>query len=327
MLGADTRHVRGWLRRIASVTLAASALACLAGCGGGPGAPSSGGLLSGATGWFGGSTKIVVAPIIGTTPQVAQEMTDALVAAGKDRKLTLLPDGGKAGYTLRGYLVATSEGKGSKIAYIWDVNDAEGSRVVRVSGEEVIATRSGNDPWSGVDSAAIRSIAGKTTSQLAASLSRGGGGSASSVAAAPDSSPGPSPGPATTASAASPSVASPKAAGVLVSPVSGAPGDGQRSLTTALKKRLYAGGVKLANGTAVNVYMVKGSVSLTDASGGKQSIRIDWQVLDPNGKKLGTVSQQNTVPQGSLNGPWGAIADAAAGAAASGIIKLLPKSS
>jgi hypothetical protein len=114
---------------------------------------------------------------------------------------------------------------------------------------------------------------------------------------------------------------------VLVQPVSGAPGDGQRSLTIALKKRLYAGGVKLANGTSVGVYMVKGSVKLSDTSGGKQSIRIDWQVLDPAGKKLGTVSQQNTIPRGSLNGPWGAIADAAAGAAADGIIKLLPKTS
>jgi hypothetical protein len=54
---------------------------------------------------------------------------------------------------------------------------------------------------------------------------------------------------------------------------------------------------------------------------------IDWQVLDPTGKKLGTVSQQNMIPRGSLNGPWGAIADAAASAAADGIIKLLPKSS
>ena len=163
------------------VALAACALACLSGCGGGPGGPSSGGFFSGATSLFGGSTKIAVAPIIGTTPQVAEELTTALVAAGKDRKLTLLPDGGKANYTLRGYLVASSEGKGSKISYIWDVNDAQGSRVARVSGEEVIATRSGSDPWSGVDSAAIRSIAGKTTSQLAASLSRGGG-SASAVA-------------------------------------------------------------------------------------------------------------------------------------------------
>jgi hypothetical protein len=312
--------VRGCLRRIASVALAAFALAFLSGCGGGPGGPSSGGILSGATGWFGGSTKIAVAPIIGTTPEVAQQMTAALVAAGKDRNLTLLPDGGKATYTLRGYLVASSEKRGSKISYIWDVNDAQGSRVARISGDEVIATRSGSDPWSGVDSAAIRSIAGKTTSQLAASLSRSGG-SASAPAAVSDRAP------AATASTPTASVASPRAAGVVVAPVSGAPGDGQRSLTTALKKRLYAGGVKLANGTAANVYMVKGSVKLVEASGGKQSIRIDWLVLDPSGKKLGTVSQQNTIPKGSLNGPWGAIADAAAGAAADGIIKLLPKSS
>lgn len=324
-MGADTRYVRGWLRRIAPAAVAAFAFACLSGCGGGPAGPSSGGLFSGATSLFGGSKKIAVAPIIGTTPQVAQELSDALVAAGKERGLTLLPDGGKANYTLRGYLVATSEGKSSKITYIWDINDAGGQRVARVSGEEVVAGRAGADPWSSVDSAAIRSIAGKTASQLSASMPRGGGrGSVSSVAAASDTAPAAT---ASTAAAASPRVASVKPGGVVVAPVSGAPGDGQRSLTTALKKRLYAGGVKLANGPAVNVYMVKGSVKLTDASGGKQSIRIDWQVLDPSGKKLGTVSQQNMIPKGSLNGPWGAIADAAAGAAAAGIIKLLPKSS
>ncbi len=78
---------------------------------------------------------------------------------------------------------------------------------------------------------------------------------------------------------------------------------------------------------AVKSFKEKNQKYTADATGGKQSIRIDWLVLDPNGKKLGTVSQQNTIPKGSLNGPWGAIADAAAGAAAAGIIKLLPKSS
>ncbi len=321
-MGADTRHVRGWLRRIAPAALAAFALACLTGCGGGPGGPSSSGIFSGATSLFGGSKKIALAPVIGTTPQVAQQLSDALVAAGSERGLTIVPAGSKANYTLRGYLIATNEGKGAKITYIWDVNDAGGQRVARVSGDEIVPGRAGADPWANVDSAAIRSIAGKTASQLAASMPRGGG-SASAVAAATDSTPTAT---ASTAPIRAP-VAAPKANGVVVAPVAGAPGDGTRSLTTALKKRLYAGGIKLANGTAANVYMVKGTVSLADASGGKQSIRIDWQVLDPNGKKLGTVSQQNTIPRGSLNGPWGAIADAAAGAAAAGIIKLLPKSS
>jgi hypothetical protein len=302
------------------MAVAAFAFACLSGCGGGPGGPSSG-FLSGATSWFGGSKKIAIAPIIGATPQVSEELTQALVAAGKDRGLTLLSESAKADYTLRGYLVAINEGKGSKITYIWDVNDSQGSRITRVTGEEVIAARSGSDPWSGVDSATIRSIAGKTTSQLAASMPHGRSSPARAVAARSDAAP------AATASTPSATPASTKPAGVLVQPVSGAPGDGQRSLTVALKKRLYSGGVKLANGPAVNVYLVKGSVKLADASGGKQNIRIDWQVLDPSGRKLGTVSQQNTIPKGSLNGPWGAIADAAAGAAADGIIKLLPKSS
>src|SRR5262245_43212559 len=245
--------MRGWVGRISSITLAALALASLAACGGGPGGPSGGGLLSGATSWFGGSTKIAIAPIIGTPPEIAAQMTDALVVAGKDRKLTLLPSGGKATYTLRGYLVASSEKQGAKISYIWDVTDAQGQRVARVSGDEIIAKRAGSDPWSAVDAAAIRSIAGKTTSQIAASLPRGRSSTPVVADAAPSSSGSSSTSAisppatstatttATAATAAGPSrTPAPKAAGVLVQPVSGAPGDGQRSLTIALKKRLYA---------------------------------------------------------------------------------------
>ncbi len=315
----------GCFKRIVTRALAVLAVACLAACGGGPGSPSSSGssFWSSATSLLSRSTKVAVAPIIGTPPQVATDLTDALVVAGKDRNLTLLPGTEKANYTLRGYLVASNERGGAKITYIWDVTDAQGGRVARVSGDEMVAAKAGGDPWAGVDSATLRSIAGKTTSQLAATLSRGGGSSAPSAVAASDASPSP----ATTAAAAPAAAPSAKSNGVVVAPVAGAPGDGQRSLTTALKKRLYAGGIKLANGTSDNVYMVKGSVVMSDASGGKQSIRIDWLVLDPTGKKLGTVSQQNTIPRGSLNGPWGAVADAAAGAAAAGIIKLLPKSS
>jgi len=318
-LHADSRHVRGLVRRIAGLALAALAAASLAGCGGGSGSGMSG-LLSGASGMFGGSPKVAVAPIIGAPEKVTKELTQALVVAGQDRNLTFLPGASGADYTLRGYLLAVPERRGSKISYIWDVTDAKGARVTRVSGETTAPRGTRSDPWRGVDSAKIRDIANKTASQLAGNLPGGRSGSSSpAVAAAPAAT-------ATTASAARPAPA-PKPSGVLVASVSGAPGDGKRSLVTALKKRLYKDGVKLANGSASNVYTVKGIVKLSSASGGKEKIRIDWQVIDPNGKRLGTVSQQNTIPKGSLNGPWGAIADAAAGAAADGIIKLLPKSS
>jgi len=300
------------------LVLAAFAFACLAGCGGG--GASMGGLLSGASNIFGSSPKVSIAPIIGAPDKVTTELTQALVTAGKERNLTLTPGASaSSNYILRGYLLASPQRRGAKVSYIWDVTDAKGTRVTRVSGEQTVSKGSRSNPWSGVDSTVIRSIAGKTTSQLAAELPGGRSGSSTPVAASAPA--------ATAATTAAARPAAPKPQGVLVAPVSGAPGDGRRSLTTALKKRLYKDGIKLANGTTSNVYTVKGIVKLTDASGGKQKIRIDWQVLDPNGRRLGTVSQQNTIPKGSLNGPWGAIADAAAGAAADGIIKLLPKSS
>jgi hypothetical protein len=281
------------------------------------------GLLSGAGSFFSGSPKVGIAPIIGAPQNIANDLTQALVVAGEERDLTLLAGTTGGNYTLRGYLLATPDRRGSKISYIWDVNNADGTRVTRVSGEEAVSRGSAADPWSGVDATVIRSIANKTASQLAANL----GGSSTPTAAATSSTSSSASTPRPAATTAAVAATAPKPSGVLVAPVEGAPGDGQRSLATALKKRLYAGGVKLANGPSTNVYTVRGIVKVSSASGGKESIRIDWQVLDPSGKRLGTVSQQNTIPKGSLNGPWGAIADAAAGAAADGIIKLLPKSS
>jgi hypothetical protein len=267
------------------------------------------------------SSRLDLAPIVGAPPDIAKQFARELAAAGADNKLTITPDGTGSPYTLKGYLVATAERKGAKISYILDITDSKGQRVGRVSGEQLIAGRSGADPWSGVSSAALHGLAIKIAPQIAASMS--GGGSPPPVAS------GPAPG-ASAPDTAAPAPTARAAKGpvtTIVAPVSGAPGDGTKSLTAAIKKRLYAKGVKLATVQTGNTYTVKGIVSVTDGSGGKQSIRIDWQVIDPNGKRVGTVSQKNNIPKGSLDGPWGAIADAAAGAAADGIVKLLPKPS
>ncbi len=73
---------------------------------------------------------------------------------------------------LRGYLLASSEKGGSKISYIFDVTDAKGTRVARVSGDELVPGRAA-DPWDAVNGTVLNTIAGKTTSQLAASLPHG----------------------------------------------------------------------------------------------------------------------------------------------------------
>ena len=321
-MGATPPCVRRRLRRIATTALTAAVVFGL--YAGGFAGIAKAGFFSDATSRLFGrsSTRMDLALIVGAPPNIAKQFAQELAAAGSDNKLTITPDGTGSPYTLKGYLVATSERKGAKISYILDITDTKGQRVGRVSGEQLIARRSGADPWSGVDSAALRSLAVTIAPQIAASMS--GGGSPPPAASEPSPRPAPSASAPETAAAAP--AARPKGpVTTIVAPVSGAPGDGTKSLTAAIKKRLYAKGVKLATVQTGNTYTVKGTVSVTDGSGGKQSIRIDWQVLDPNGKRVGTVSQQNNIPKGSLDGPWGAIADAAAGAAADGIVKLLPK--
>src|SRR5262249_58157219 len=107
--------------------------------------------------------------------------------------------------------------------------------------------------------------------------------------------------------------------------VTGAPGDGSSSLASALQRELSSKGITLANKAGATAYRVEGTVTMGQAKEGKQPIQIEWLVRDPQGKKLGTVSQKNEIPAGSLDGAWEGTADQAAGAAAQGIVKLLPQ--
>jgi hypothetical protein len=69
----------------------------------------------------------------------------------------------------------------------------------------------------------------------------------------------------------------------------------------------------------------EGIIRVTAAKGGKQSVRIDWTIFDPDGNTLGGVSQTKIIRKGSLDRKWGPAADAAAGAAVDDIVKLLPR--
>lgn len=315
---------------LAAIAFLLAVIPALAGCGGGS---SMGNIMQGAGGLFAGSPKIAMGPVVGPPKNVTTKLTEALQTAGADRNLTILPSGSEeAEYTLRGYLLSAVDGSRSTISYVWDVNDASGKRVTRVSGEETVARGSGSNPWRGLNSAAMANIANSTASQLAANLPGGRRGSSKPTAtssSSSSSSAGRTAAAATGATAAtgaaasrSQSASAAKPSGVIVGSVTGAPGDGSRALPSSLKKQLRGAGVKVVN-RGSNVYTVKGTVRLTNAGATKQKIRIDWRVLEPNGKAKGTVSQENTIPKGSLNGPWGAIADAAAGAAVPGIKRLV----
>jgi hypothetical protein len=286
--------------------------------------------------------QIAIAPVIGPPETVSKDLQARLTADIERQNIRVAKAPGEpAEYTLRGYVVSSVEKKGSKakISYIWDVTDSSGKGVHRVSGEETAAAAKGGDPWAAVTPPVVEAIAAKTVSSIASwlpahspAVAGGGTGLVQTAAATPPGAPSVQPAVASpqssTPSAAPGTVTGSIKAGSLkarVPNVSGAPGDGSSALRGALQRELARNGVALDDTPSPQTYTVEGKVAVGAGADGKQPITIDWTVADPNGKKLGTVSQKNEVPQGSLDGAWGKTADAAAAAAAQGILKLLPQ--
>ena len=264
------------------------------------------------------TVSVGMAPVVGPPSAVAKKLTKKIASELKKRNINVIK--GKSRYKMRGYVVSSSEESGAKLAYIWDLNNKAGRRQHRITGEKTVSGGNGKNPWKGVNDRVIAAIASDTADQLAGYMVKKNGGAVKTASAPRRRS---SRAPATTASTGK--NAPKRIIMAMVMPVTGAPGDGKASLTKAIKTRLYGKGIRLTSKRTDTVYQVRGVVQVGKASSGKQSIRIDWRVYDPKGKRLGTVTQKNEIPQGSLNGSWGPIADAAAGAAANGISKLLPK--
>ncbi len=288
--------------------------------------------------------KVMVAPIIGApdavAKQIQQEFTNAIekqrvsVAVAKDERVD---------YTLRGYIVAAKDKQGTKVSYIWDVTDPTGKRVNRVTGEEMASAGGSKDPWAALTPTVAQSIAGKAANSFASWLATRGQSAVASAAAHPagvgaqgngEGAQAPAkqavaaatPAPAAPAASASTtgSISSDGPLAAVVPNVNGAPGDGGTSLASALQRELSGKGITVP-GKSASAYRVEGTVTMGPAKEGKQPIHIEWLVRDPQGKKLGTVSQRNEIPEGSLDGSWGKTAEQAAGAAAQGILKLLPQ--
>lgn len=277
------------------------------------------------------SAQFAIAPVIGPPENVSGELRNQLIAdlERQNIRVAKAPDE-KAEYTLRGYVVSSLEKKGnkSKVSYIWDVTDASGKGVHRVSGEETAPAGKSKDPWTAVTPTVVQSIAAKTVTSVtgwmpgAAVASSGtAGGLVQTAATTPGAYTSPTPAKSTVTG----SISKTGAVKALVPTVTGAPGDGSTTLRAALQRELSRSGVPLTESQSPDTYVVEGKVAMGPGKDGKQSITIDWSVTDPTGKKLGTVSQKNEVPQGSLDGSWGKTADAAAAAAAQGIVKLLPQ--
>jgi hypothetical protein len=109
-----------------------------------------------------------------------------------------------------------------------------------------------------------------------------------------------------------------------VRPVTGAPGDGGHSLARAMENALRRAQIALADQPGDKpTYLVEGKVEVAPAANGQQRVKISWSLRRPDGGQIGEVNQENAVPAGSLDGPWGLTAYDIANAAAPGITALI----
>jgi hypothetical protein len=320
-------------KRLVPAALAAFLGAGLAGCetsnnvlsGTAPGEPQA--VATPAPAAQAAPTRVAIAPVIGAPDAVARQFSTQLSDAVEKQRIAVAKAPiDKADYTLRGYVVAAREKTGIKVSYIWDVTDPTGTRVNRITGEELVGTPDGREPWAAVTPKIVQTIAGKTAASLGVWLPNHTQAAVASTQSA--AAMGAKPTPAVLASAAATTTGSLGREGgvvALIPSVTGAPGDGAVSLTGALQQELSRSGIALVDKASPTAYRVEGKVMMGAGRDGKQPIQIDWHVKDPQGTRLGTVSQKNEIPQGSLDGSWGKTADAAAAAAAQGILKLLPQ--
>jgi hypothetical protein len=113
---------------------------------------------------------------------------------------------------------------------------------------------------------------------------------------------------------------------LLISGVEGAPGDGGVSLPKAITVILKQQDVAIVTDPEAKADLVlDGNVIVAKPQAGKQNVKIVWRVRRKDGGEIGTVGQENDVPAGLLDGPWGDVADMVAVSAQDGIMQLVAR--
>jgi hypothetical protein len=118
-----------------------------------------------------------------------------------------------------------------------------------------------------------------------------------------------------------------RVAKVDIPPVTGAPGDGNTSLTKQIREHLKALGPVIQDSADGADFIVQGNVRMVLIAGGQQRVEIVWSVKVPSGDERGKVVQLNNIPAGSLDHYWADVAMIVATEAAGGINDVINRQS
>ena len=108
----------------------------------------------------------------------------------------------------------------------------------------------------------------------------------------------------------------------LIKAVKGAPGDGNKALTRAMKTALRKSDLTVTEDPRQAKFVIEGRVEISAPVNGRQQAKIIWVVNTMDGDEVGKAVQENAIKAGSLNGTWGRVADIVSSAAITGIQEL-----
>ncbi|WP_181706730.1 hypothetical protein [Chthonobacter rhizosphaerae] len=110
--------------------------------------------------------------VLGVPTNKADSLATDLGRYARGRNLTLVRRGDPtASYRVLGYLSAVGGDEATNVTYVWDILDASGNRLHRITGIE-IAGKADADPWSGVNEAVLNAVAARTVEQIYAWLNQ-----------------------------------------------------------------------------------------------------------------------------------------------------------
>ena len=114
---------------------------------------------------------------------------------------------------------------------------------------------------------------------------------------------------------------------VQIPAVTGAPGDGNVSLTKQMKSHLAALGPVVQDDANGADFVVQGNVRIVPIAGGQQRVEIQWSVRTAGGDERGKVVQLNDIPAGTLDHYWADVAIVVATEAAGGVNDVIKRQS
>ncbi len=242
-----------------------------------------------------GRSDVAVPPIAGLSIANNYAIKTALTQAADGADILMLRDmPDRPTYVLEGIAKQSS----GTLSISWYLRDPKTHLVKAFE----VSTELSGAPGSIIGSRDARDLAGQTVAVLSSALASTGG-----VMTVP---------PQRSSTAGAP----PK---IYIGAVTGAPGDGNRSLPAALRSVLSEDGAPLTGDASKADYTLAAKVATDSPQNGKQSIAITWQVIDRKGVVAGQITQSNEIKAGSLDGDWGQTAFDIALAAEGGLGDML----